>query len=249
MCVWVGVSLSSSALCIVHCVGCSAADYFSWAEICFQWVGGGEGEFRFLCAYWGDPLLGGDLASIHKCLLCRSCQNTPWRNTWDALRAGAVQKRQSHTRPVFPGYEVLTAEKEQPADELHGKTSSCAESEAEFSSSVQLAWWWSWVVGKTSFTQRSAVPLACSCPSPVVVCALDCVQTTACDSLCNVRGARVEVGVPFDSVWRHTCKDNCQSQQPILSVYSSICHRMVYIQYSVSSAACLTSWGKLHPFG
>lgn len=27
-------SLSSSALCIVHCVGCSAADCFSWAEMC-----------------------------------------------------------------------------------------------------------------------------------------------------------------------------------------------------------------------
>ncbi|KAM6945046.1 refilin-A isoform 2-T2 [Lycodopsis pacificus] len=38
----------------------------------------------------GDPLPGGDLPSLHECLLCRSCQNTPWRNTWDAPHAGAA---------------------------------------------------------------------------------------------------------------------------------------------------------------
>lgn len=170
----------SQQLCIVHCTLCgllSCRLFFLGRNL----LPVGGGSLGFVCIL-GDPLLGGDLDSIHKCLLCRSCQNTPWRNTWDALRAGAAEKRQSHTRPVFLGYEVLTAEKEQPVDELHGKTSSCAQSE-EFCSSVQLAWWWSWAVGKTSFTQWSDVPLACSCPSPVVVCAHDCVQTTACDSL------------------------------------------------------------------
>ena len=70
-------------------------------------------------------------------------------------------------------------------------------------------WWWSWSGGKTSSTRCSAVPLACSCSSPVVACALHCGQTAACDSslLCNVRVAGVVVGVSFDSdrsLFRHT---------------------------------------------
>lgn len=70
----------------------------------------GRGGLGFVCIL-GDPVPGGELPSIQKCLLCRSCQNTPQRNTWDALRAGGAQKRQSHIRTVFPGHELLTAEK------------------------------------------------------------------------------------------------------------------------------------------
>lgn len=107
--------LSAAAL---HC-----ALYFVWVAQ-LQTIFPGQkcasrrgGVSCFVCIL-GDPLLpGGDLPSIHQCLLCTSCQNTPWRNTWDALHAGAAWVQTlTFCSYSFLGHEVRAAEYERPAD-------------------------------------------------------------------------------------------------------------------------------------
>lgn len=115
-----GVCLSwrvSQQLCIVHCTLCG---FFS----CRLFFLGSNVLPQGLCFVYiqGDPLPGGDPRCIHECLLCRSCQSSPCRNTWDALHAGAAEERQSHTLTPVPGHELSWAENEHPAHELFFST-------------------------------------------------------------------------------------------------------------------------------
>lgn len=99
----ISVSLSSSALCIVHCVGVfSCRPFFQRSNVLPR------GEALSFVSIQCDPLSGGDLRSAHKCLLCRIYQNPPWRNSWDASYRGETH---------IHYFSVLC-----------GKTSSCASS-------------------------------------------------------------------------------------------------------------------------
>lgn len=164
-CVWLGFSLS-----IVHCAGRSAAACFYWAAMSFQW------EVVVVV----EVYRGTYCPPFFECLFWRSCQNIPWTNSWDALRARAEEERRSSSSGSGGGggggrkwtacrFFFLSGPAWWNQSWASGvKMSACC--------------WWQ-AVGKTSLAQHCAVPLGCSCSSPAVACVLDCGQTAACDSL------------------------------------------------------------------
>lgn len=157
----------SQQFCIVHCTLCG---FFS----CRLFFLGSNVIPRGLCFVYiqGDPLPGGDLHCIYECLLCRSCQDSPVKKY-----LGCSPCCSSGGKTITYSYSVSRS-----WITMSGKWTPCtwavfyccvaklAAVQVLFHRSDSV-WWWLWAGGKTSFTQRSAVPLACSHSSPVVASA------------------------------------------------------------------------------
>lgn len=98
-------------------------------------------------------------------------------------------------------------------------------------------WCWLQAVGKTSFTQRPAVPLACSCFSPVVASVLNCGQTTACDSLSCVTWEKSELWLGCRLIWiGHCLEAHMQRKWSVITAAHNVsyCECLWLVQLSLS---------------
>lgn len=154
--------------------------------MCFQGVCVCGGGSCFVCTL-GDPPPGGDLPlhsrvfalqklpehTVQKYLGCSPCRSSGGKTI-------------AHSYTLFSGHEVTSSRKWTACrwtvfQSCVAKKLAAVQVQPGRSDGVWPGW--SLAVGKTSSARRSAVPLACSCSSPAVACALNCGQTAACDSL------------------------------------------------------------------